>query len=311
VRFDPMLPLAGGSTMRHLCLAFVCLFVVLAPIQAQSPDQVKATIAYLRGLQTEDGGFTARAASTTSKGPNPPSLRATNAALRALKYFGGEAKEPEACKRFVASCFDKASGGFADSPKGKPDVATTAVGLMALVELKMPLDDYRDPAMEYLGKRVDTFEDIRIAAAGLEAIGKRPKQADDWLKKIAELRNANGLYGKGDALARDTGGAVVAALRLGSKSENRQEALKALKAGQRADAGFGKPGTTDSDLETTYRVMRAFVMLGDRPGDVKGLRELIEVCRNEDGGYGVAPKQASTASATYFASIILHWLTQK
>jgi len=279
--------------------------------QAQDPEQTKSTIAYLRGLQTEGGGFTARAASPGGKEPNPPSLRATTSALRALKYFGGKPKDSKACERFVAGCFDKASGGFADSPDAKPDVTTTAVGLMALVELKMPLDDYRDPALDYLGSHVKTFEDIRIAAAGLEAVSKRPSQADDWLKQIAAMRDAMGVYGKGDGRARDTGGAVVAALRLGSKAENRNEVLKVLKAGQRADAGFGKPGTAASELETTYRVMRAFVMLRDRPGDVRGLREFIAKCRNEDGGYGVAPGQPSTAGSTYYAAIILNWLTEK
>jgi hypothetical protein len=306
-----MKPFFGGSTVKHVCYAILGFYVSLAPLQAQSPEQTKATLAYLRALQSEGGGFTARATSAASKEPNPPSLRATSSALRALKYFGGEAKDPEASKRFVASCFDKPSGGFADTPGRKPDVATTAIGLMALVELKMPIDDYRDPALDYLGAHVKTFEDIRIAAAGLEAIGKRPPQADDWAKQIAALRDARGLYGKDDARVRDTGGAVVAALRLGSKAENRDEVLKALKAGQRADAGFGKPGATTSDLETTYRVVRAFVMLHDRPGDIRGLREFIAKCRNEDGGYGIAPGQPSTAGSTYFAAIILHWLTEK
>jgi prenyltransferase beta subunit len=291
----------------------ICAFTVLAPLNArgQDPEQTKATIAYLQGLQTEASGFVARSAAPGSKEPNPPSLRATTSALRALKYFGGKPKDSEACKRFVASCFDKASGGFADRPGAKPDVTTTAVGLMALVELKMPLDDYRDSAIKYLGTRVKTFEDIRIAAAGLEAVSKRPTQADDWLKQIAALRDANGLYGKDDARARDTGGAVVAALRLGSKAENREGVLKVLKAGQRADAGFGKPGTAGSDLETTYRVMRAFVMLRDRPGDIRGLREFVAACRNEDGGYGVAPGQPSTAGSTYYAAIIQNWLAEK
>src|SRR5207237_4193332 len=30
-------------------------------------------------------------------------------------------------------------------------------------------------------------------------------------------------------------------------------------------------------------------------------------CRNADGGYGAAPGQPSTASTTYFASIVLDW----
>src|SRR5262249_12914365 len=198
----------------------------------------------LRGLQTDDGGFTNRAANAASKEPNPPSLRATTGALRALKYFGGEAKDPIAAKRFVARCFDETSGGFADLLDGKPDVTATAVGLMALVELKMPLDDYRDPAVKYLGEHAKTFEDIRIAAAGLEAAGKRPPQADDWLKQLAAMRNANGSYGKGGGHARDTGGAAAAALRLGSKTEDRAQGLKVLRSGQRAGSAFSQTEAT-------------------------------------------------------------------
>jgi hypothetical protein len=297
--------------MHRLALPALCLLVTWTPAQSQDPEQVKATLAYLRELQSDSGGFTNRAAPAAGKEPNPPSLRATTGALRALRYFGGAAKELEATKRFVARCFDKPSGGFSDAPGGKPDVTTTAVGLMALVELKMPLDDYRDAAVKYLGEHTKNFEDIRIAAAGLEAAGKRPPQVDEWLKRIAARRNTDGLYGKEDAVARESGGAMVAVLRLGGNVDDRAAVLKALKAGQRADAGYGKAGATDSDLESTYRVMRAFVMLKDRPNDIKGLREFIAKCRNEDGGYGVAPRQPSTAGGTYYAAIILHWLLEK
>src|SRR5262249_34444325 len=163
-----------------------------APVSAQSPEQAKATVAYLRALQTDIGGFTARAASPAGEKSNEPSLRATSSTLRALKYFGGEPKNREAAKRFVARCFDKASRVFSDNPGTKPDFTSTAVGLMALVELKMPIDDYREPAVKYLAANAKTFEDIRIAAAGLEAVGKRPPQADDWVKQVNALRGAKG-----------------------------------------------------------------------------------------------------------------------
>src|SRR5262245_62752730 len=55
-----------------------------------------------------------------------------------------------------------------------------------------------------------------------------------------------------------TGGAVVAELRLGRAAENKAAVLKALKEGQRPDGGYGKEGAKGSDLETTYRVLRAF-----------------------------------------------------
>jgi hypothetical protein len=49
-------------------------------------------------------------------------------------------------------------------------------------------------------------------------------------------------------------------------------------------------------------------MLKERPSDVKALREFVAKCRNDDGGFGVAPGEPSSASGTYFAGIILHWL---
>ena len=108
--------------MKHRLLAALALVFVTLPVLADAPKEARATIAYLRKLQTKNGGFTADAGKTT------PSLRATSSALRALKYFGGEAPDRTAAGRFVESCYDSTSGGFADTPGGKPDVPTTAVG---------------------------------------------------------------------------------------------------------------------------------------------------------------------------------------
>ena len=54
--------------------------------------------------------------------------------------------------------------------------------------------------------------------------------------------------------------------------------------------------------------MRAFVRLEEKPASPEKLREFIAKCRNADGGYGVTPGQESSASGTYYAGIILHWL---
>jgi hypothetical protein len=124
------------------------------------------------------------------------------------------------------------------------------------------------------------------------------------------MRNPDGIYGKGAGQARATGGAVAAVLRLGGKVEHPDNVIKALKAGQRPDGGFGKEGTNRSDLETSYRVARTFHMLKATP-DAGRLRQFIASCRNSDGGYGVMPGQPSTTSGTYYAAIILHWLDEK
>ena len=87
--------------------------------------------------------------------------------------------------------------------------------------------------------------------------------------------------------------------------------VKALDAGQRKDGGFGKEKVEESDLETSYRVMRTYHMLKAKPARVADLKAFVARCRNKDGGYAVVPGGASSASGTYFAGIILYWLDQK
>jgi prenyltransferase beta subunit len=289
--------------MRRVLLAGLCLLLSV-PVHAQTADEKKATVAWLRKLQADEGGFRPAA------GQAPAGLRATTSALRALKYFGGEVPDRSAATDFVKACFDKDSGAFADRPGGKPDVFSTAVGVMAVVELKVSPEPYEAGALRYLGEHARGFEEVRLAAAGLEALGKRPPQAEEWLKEIAKLRHEDGTFGKGDGTARDTGGAAVAVLRLGGKVERPEAIVKALDAGQRKDGGFGKEGA-GSDLETTYRVVRCYHMLKAQPAAADRCREFIASCRNADGGYGVAPGQPSSAGATYFAGIVLHWLDGK
>jgi prenyltransferase beta subunit len=293
--------------VRRTLFAGLCLLLVLAPARAQTPEQKKATIAYLRGLQQKDGGFAPAA------GHDKSSLRATSAAARVLTYFGDTAPAATPAAPFIARCFDKESGGFADSPGGKVDVPTTAVGLIALPTLRMPVRPH-ERAAKYLDDNVKGFEQIRIAAAGFEAIHQRPAKADEWLKEIATMRNPDGTYGSGDGKARATGGAVVAVLRLGGKVPHPDAILKSLDAGQREDGAWGKEGAKGSDLDTSYRVMRAYHVLQTgpaRPAHADRLRAFIARCRNEDGGYGVAPGQKSSVGGTYYAATILHWLEEK
>src|SRR5262249_29669703 len=159
-------------------------------------------------LQQPDGGFVAVPAPNVPGAK--PGLKATSTALRALKYFGGEPKETASVPKFVVSHFDKTSGGFVDVPNGKPDGFTTAVRLMAVTHLKMDAEPYLEPAVKYMTENAKTFEEIRIAAAGFEAVGKKAPKADEWLKEIVKTRNADGTYGKGSGTARATGGAVAA-----------------------------------------------------------------------------------------------------
>jgi prenyltransferase beta subunit len=288
---------------RRAFACFVLLFVAV-PVGAQTADQKKATIDYLKKLQNKDGGF------SPAEGQAKSSLGATSSALRALKYSGGDLADKATATEFVKSCFDKANGGFADQPGGKPTVSLTAVGLMALVELKVDTEPYAGPAIKYLDDNAKTFDEIRIAVAGLEAVGKKGSHDEAWLEQMNKMRNDDGTFGKGDGQSRDTGSAVVAILRLGGKVEKKDAVLKALNAGQRMDGGFGKADAQESDLETSYRVMRCYHMLNAKPNDEK-FRGFIDTCRNKDGGYGVGSGKSSTVLATYYAAIIQRWLEEK
>jgi hypothetical protein len=132
----------------------------------------------------------------------------------------------------------------------------------------------------------------------------------DWLAEMNKSRNPDGTYGKDAGQARDTGSVAAMILRSGNKlgDDQRKAVVAALHAGQRPDGGFGKAEAKESDPETTYRVMRAFYLLKEKPKDVEKLKEFVAKCRNADGGYGVGPGQPSTVSGTYYAAAITHWL---
>jgi hypothetical protein len=278
------------------------IFFVAAPAPG-GETAVKEAIGYLQKLQSPKGGFLPMQPVAVSL---QPSLRATSAAARALRYFGGEVPDKAECIKFVESCFEGNTGAFRDAPGRKADVFVTAVGVMAVVELKMPVDKYADRATKYLSENAKSFEEIRLAAAAFESLDKEAPRKEQWLKEIHKMQNSDDTFGEGANQARTTGGAAAAILRLGGKVD-RDAVLKVLKQGQLKSGGFG---INDADLETTYRVMRTFMMLKSRPADVPALEGFIAKCRNNDGGYGVKPGDASSASATYYAAIIRHWLSR-
>lgn len=274
------------------------------------------TLRYVHSLQQPNGGF----APALPEGDAKPTatLRGTSAAVRAMKYLSGlsAAKDavPNAGKtaEFVLSCYDPKTGGFADTPGGKPDVYVTAVGVMAAEELDIVKAKFAK-AMDYLKENAKTFEDVRIGAAAVEAWGVKdcPFELDEWFKiaeahlaKVSDDAPKNGG-------ARDMASAAAMLLRLGRTPPAAAAAAKTLAEGQREDGGWGKKDAKASDLETTYRVMRAFHLLKEKPKDVAKLREFLDKCRNRDGGYGTAPGEKSGVGGVYFATIVTKWLDEK
>jgi hypothetical protein len=287
----------------------ILVFWLAAFSSAHAGDAAaKKSIAYVQKLQSASGGF--RAASPKPGSDVPPTLRATTAGVRALKYLGGNLPNKANAVKFVESCWDANSGGFGNTPMEKPDVISTAIGLMAVVELKMPVDKFADAASKYLSENAKAFEEIRMAAAGFEAINKKAPKAREWAEEVRRGQNKGEFaFGKGPGQARDTASAVVTLHRLLGPPPFATDYLKPLEAGQRKNGGWGK-ADGDADLETTYRVMRYYHMLKTKPGNADAVRSFIAKCRNEDGGYGVAPGQASSVNGTYFAAIVLHWLKE-
>lgn len=276
------------------------LLLITPELPASGSQQ---TISYVQSLQTKEGGF------RIAPGNGPASLRATIPAIRALKYFGGKPKDPQAIQDFVQKCYDPRTGGFKDNPSAKPDVFTTAVGIMAMQEVSTKKDELAlKKAIRYLTKNAKSFNDIRIAAAGLESAGISPAQAKEWLRYLQSLKNKSGTYGNGSGKARATGATTVAILRLKDSLGNEESLLKEMLNGQREDGAWGKEGTEGSDLESTYQVMRAIARLKAQPKDKKALLRFLAKCRKPNGSYSMTPNGKGNVVATYFAGIIHHWL---
>jgi acetyl esterase/lipase len=285
---------------RPLIGLSVALFVSVSVARAQTPAELAQTATYVAAFQNPDGGFAGKVGGESSLG-------STSSAIRALKYSGGSVRDVPACIAYVKSCFDPKAGAFAPKPGGTPDVRTTAIGLLAVAELKIATDEMTDGAIKYLSNAKE-FEDIRIAVAGLEAVKKTSPDVPAWAEKVKADRNPDGTWGRGSGQPFATGGAAVALLRMGLELDKRDAVVAALKAGQMSDGGWSKDDGP-STLDASYRIMRAFYMLKEQP-DVDRLRSFIARCRQSDGGYANAPGGTADLAGTYSATIITRWTRQ-
>ncbi|WP_171469796.1 prenyltransferase/squalene oxidase repeat-containing protein [Frigoriglobus tundricola] len=295
-------------------MAFVFLLPSVSCAQTEemirSVEQKLATLKWIQSQEAPEGGFYAAPQNPNSKPAPVASLRATSAAARAWKYLGGEglgSKFPNKEKHaaFVLKCYDPKTGGFAE-PDGKPDVAVTSVGVMAAMELGVPKEKFAK-AMDYLKANAKTFEEVRIAAAGVEAWGVKdcPFKLDDWVKVATDYAARPNPK---DDPARVAGSATAFFLRLDRKlPDDLSLASLTLRSGQRKDGGWGKV-EGDSDIETTYRVMRALMLLRVKPKDPQKLHEYLDAHRTKDAGYSTKPGDPSSMSGVYYYAIVSKWL---
>ncbi|HVL15335.1 MAG TPA: prenyltransferase/squalene oxidase repeat-containing protein [Gemmata sp.] len=307
--------------------ALALLFLLPSLASAQTKEMVEAierkldsdrTAKWVFSLQAPDGGFYLAPQDPNIDAAPRPSLRATSGAVRALKYRGFPLLKGEREKHaaFVLSCYDPKTGAFAE-PGGKPDVAITSVGVMAALELGIPKEKFAK-AMDYLKENAKTFEEVRIGAAAVEAWGVKdcPFDRGHWLLISGNYAQTafKGALGPTAARAREAGSLLAFSLRLNPDRKLEPEQIQTMSSplldGQRADGGWGKSDEKASDIETTYRVMRALMLLKVKPKDVKKLREFVASHRNEDGGYATKPGDKSTMSGVYYATIITKWLDE-
>ena len=275
--------------MKTFATALAMLSCAAAPAQEIKPETVK----YLLSLQDPaTGGFKVTAA-------GKPSLRACNGGVKALKAVGQAVPDLDKVKAFVTSCYDPKAGVFAE-PGGKPDVAINAVGLMIALDLGLPREKFAG-AMTYLKDHAESFEEVRIAAAAVEAWGVAdcPFSLDGWLKTAADTPATD---------ARTAGSVLAMTLRLGKPSPNGVAQVATITGGQNADGGWGVAGAAGSDLETCYRVVRALKLARadgrTATAELARVRTFLAKCKNSDGGYGVKPGEPSTMSGVYYAVVI-------
>lgn len=278
---------------------------------AQTADEKKATLKFIDSLRDPETG--AWAVNPPKEGEKPkPSLRAVNGAVNAIKYFGGELTDKEKVSKFVMGCYDEKTGAFAE-PGDKPTVAMTSVGVLAATALGIPKEKYKK-AMEYIDENAMVFEDYRIGAAAIEAYGVKGSGIDAgvWVR-VAYLCSwklppvPGGSFPYRDY--RDTASFVALCLRLDQKLGKREheEAVRVIRDNQQKDGGWQYNART-SDAETTYRVMRALMLLKEKPKDPEGVAKFVASCRRKDGGYGIDAEAPSSMSGVYYAAKISGWL---
>ena len=299
--------------MRPLSALLIAIVPSVAFGQTKEiDDAIKrklATAKWITYLQAPDGGFYLAPPDRTQDEMPKPLLRATNGAAKALKYLGAEIPNKDKHAAFVLKCYDPKTRTFTE-PGGKPDVASTSIGVIVAMELGIPKEKFAK-AMDYLKENAKTFEEVRIGAAAVEAWGAKdcPFDLKPWLK-VGTEHGAKGFPDLKDGGAREVGSVGAMMLRLDAAvgTQERMHLGNLLRDGQRDDGGWGKKDEKASDIESTYRVMRALMLLKEKPKDVKKLREFIDSHRNKDDGYATRPGDKSSMSGTYYAVIIGKWL---
>ena len=150
------------------------------------------------------------------------------------------------------------NGGFSDHPEAKPDAISTAVGLMILGELKLPVEPYVEAGLRFMSESTEGFEQVRMVATALEDLGRRVPKADAWLREIERAKTLTVPMAR--ARGRDDGtpcrgGATAwgqaAHGRRGAEGSARRPAADGGFGGDE-EGGYGRRPNEPSSLHGTY-----------------------------------------------------------
>ncbi len=147
-----------------------------------------------------------------------------------------------------------------------------------------------------------------MAVAGLESIKATSPDVPRWAAQVSEGNaTPTGPSARARRIARRPGRGGRALLRMGIRAEPEQKAaiLAALRAGQKPDGGWSE-GDGPSDLNSSYRIMRAFFMMKEKP-DLGRLRGYLARHRQTDGGYASTLRGRASPGGTYSCSIMNYW----
>jgi prenyltransferase beta subunit len=301
---------------REFSLLLATLLCFVATANAQTKEETAATLKWIDSLRDPATGAWAVTPAKTGE-MLKPSLRACNGAVKAIRHLGAEPTDLDKVKKFVLSCYDEKTGSFSE-PGGKPDASITSVGVITAIEVGIERIKI-EKAMEYIKTNCKNFEDVRLAAAAVEAWGLKefgppPEIWSDLIDTLETTKALQSAMQTQSGNARLMGGMLVLRFRLQGTGNIRSDAIKPFldlfKNEQRADGGWGKNELKTSDLESTYRIMRCYKMMESKPADVKKLTEFIVACRKPDGSYSVEPKADATMSGVYYAVTIQKWLAE-
>jgi hypothetical protein len=261
-----------------------------------TPSTRRETIAAIRSLQSPGaGGF--------SDAPGGPvDLGATLSALKVLGFLGVSPPRPDAVLAFVERQFDPASGAVIVPASGVPSVIATAGGLILLNLLgaREALARRLPQSLAWMSEHAASREEHFMTIAVVDECHAEATLPAS-VAFFRGLEQPDGTFGP-SVLAN--GIASSALLRIGAPLADRGALSRHLLRGQTPDGGFADTGGP-ADLWTTYCVMRALDLLGERPSR-QALASWILAKAAPGGGFGAAG--ALSAGMTYQCLEILDWI---